>query len=102
MGRLIVRPSSVLFALTIHTIFACYQFALLSFTDWFFKDRAMWLLCLCDNACKRCHLFVVRICHLVPVAGFSLSLCSMHVVNSDVNMVKLKIGQLTTKVISNE
>ena len=46
------------------------------------------LSCLCDNPCKRSQ----AICHetgaLCPLAGFCLSLYSMHVLNRDINMIQ--------------
>ena len=44
------------------------------------------LSCLCDNVCKRSLL--VRVGHLVLLTGFCLSLCGLHVLNRDVNMIQ--------------
>ena len=47
--------------------------------------------CACDSACKRSLAVCRKSRHCVLLAGFCLSLYSLHVLNRDVNMIQTKL-----------
>ena len=90
-----VRASCLPFALTvlkIHILTASHQLAPASAANWFHKGRAMCYHVLVIMHVKDPQLSVIRVGHRVPLAGFCLSLCSLHVLNRDVNMIQTYIS----------
>ena len=85
--RLMLHTSFVLFTLTIHPLSDCRQLVPASAIDWLIKGHAM-----CYHVYVIIHVkdprpSVLRVGHFVPLAGFCLSLYSLHVLNRGVNMI---------------
>ena len=74
------------YVIFIHS-WSCHLLAPTSTTDWFTKGHVMYYH-VCDNACKRS----LTICHKsrALLAGFCLSLYSLHVPNRDFNVIQFR------------
>ena len=97
--RLVVWPSFILLALTVHLLSSGHQLTPTSATDWFTKGCVI-LSCLCANACKRSLAICCKSRHGVLLAGFCLSQYSLHVLNRDINMILYKNFFVKQKVKS--
>ena len=67
---------------------ACYQPVPASTDDWFTKGHSMCYHFYVLMHVKDPWLSVVRVGHRVPLAGFSLSLYSLHMLDRDVNIIQ--------------
>ena len=83
-----VRPSSASFVLEIHTLSERYKLAPSSATDWFVKGCAMCYHVYVILYVKDLQLYILKVGHHVPVAGICLSLCSLHLLHSDITVFK--------------